>query len=87
MRVALCCSPLHVFRLGTAHVILLGLLPDFWKLWLPGNKDKVVKGANGVTYQLPGYIRLELSRRAQDFQSIKSISKRYKDIVKCGPCL
>lgn len=78
-----CCSPLHFYRLGIAHIILLGLLPDFWKQWLPGTKDKVVKSADGVIYQLPGYIRTELSRRSRDFPSIKSISKQYKDIVKC----
>ena len=69
-----------------AHVILLGLLKDFWAQWLPRPKKddeaKVRRTAAQSKYMLPPYIVRELSRRAGNFPSVKSISKHYRDIVR-----
>lgn len=76
-----CCSPCHFFRLGTAHILLLGLLKDFWTQWIPGKKER----AEGPLrkYTLSRRICRQITARAPKIMQTGQFKKVYTDIIKC----
>jgi len=71
------CSPSHFFRLGIAHLFLLGLIKDFWRLWLRPI------GKAGEFPVLPAEIRAQLQRNGDAIQTTELFGKPYTDILKC----
>ena len=80
------CSPCHMFRFGVAHIILLGLLKDFWAQWLPSTKAKSKPRPDGpaAKFVLPPHVRKALSARRQYVMLTELFKKPYSDIVKCA---
>ena len=84
------CSPCHFFRFGTAHILLLGLLADFWAQWLPakpgrGKKKKQRPEGPGSFYMLPKHICKAISDKAGLIMLTELFGKPYRDIVKYAP--
>lgn len=75
------CSPLHFFRLGTAHILLLGLVKDFWEQFLP--RPQELKTREGIAAQmvLPKEIRTAIEQKASQMQATSAITKPYMDVV------
>lgn len=82
------CSPCHFFRLGTAHIFLLGILADFWAQWLPSAEKK--RKANQhpdspfAKYVLPPAVRKHISSMAAYIKLTELFGKPYRDITKCA---
>ena len=77
-------SPCHMFRLGTAHILLHGLVKDFWALWLqPKPKKKKGEALVEVT-RLPDYIQKAISAQADSVLLTEFFGKPYTDIIMCG---
>lgn len=74
------CSPSHFFRLGIAHLFLLGLVKDFWRLWLRPI------GKAGDFPVLPAEIRAQISRNGDNVQTTELFGKPYTDLLKCAHC-
>jgi len=70
------CSPCHFFRLGIAHVFLLGLLKDFWRHWLrPVRRDS-------SEYILPTSVRNQMTAKGDSIQMTELFGKPYTDIIR-----
>ena len=76
------CSPLHFFRLGTAHILLLGLLKDFWAQFVPKPADLKLRTGAAAKMVLPRHIRKAISRRARMVQATSAFTKPYEDIIR-----
>ena len=74
----LSCSPCHFFRYGIAHVFLLGLLKDFWNVWL----HQVTKAEKRQGFVLPGYIRRAITERGPHIQTTELFGKPYTDLIR-----
>ena len=79
------CSPCTFFHLGVAHILLLGLLVDFWAQWLPAASAKRTTGP-AAQYVLPAHVRKAISERASDIMLTELFGKPYTDITKCASC-
>lgn len=83
------CSPCHFFRLGTAHIILLGLLSDFWAQWLPSaahNRKAATHPESAFAYYvLPSKVRKHIEAMAGYIKLTELFAKPYRDINKCAP--
>lgn len=77
------CSPCHMFRFGVAHIILLGLLKDFWAQWLPSGKGKPRPAGPASKFVLPPHVRKAISDRRKYVMLTELFKKPYSDIVKC----
>lgn len=75
-----------MFRFGVAHIILLGLLKDFWSQWLPSVKAKAKPRPPGPTSQfvLPKAVRKAIANRGASVMLTELFKKPYSDITKCG---
>lgn len=78
------CSPLHFFRLGIAHILLLGLVKDFWDQFLPRPQDVRMRGEIAAHMVLPKEIRKAIEQKAPLMQATSAITKPYVDIVGCA---
>lgn len=81
------CSPCHFFRFGVAHILLLGLLSDFWSQWLPpksarGKKKRQRPEGPGSYYVLPKHICKAISERAGNIMLTELFGKPYRDLIK-----
>ena len=76
----------HFFHLGVAHCFLLGLLMDFWNVWLPpAKKVAQKKGARlGSRFVMPAHVRAAISARTDDILVTELFGKPYTDITRCG---
>lgn len=85
-RITRLCSPCHMFRFGVAHIILLGLLKDFWAQWLPSTKAKAKPRPAGPVshFMLPLDVRKAISERRQFVMLTELFKKPYSDLIKCG---
>ena len=77
------CSPAHFFRYGTAHILTLGLLRDFWVQWLPTPAQRAKRGEAAARMCMPPHVRQELEARSKRLQqhSTSALSRPYRDIV------
>ena len=78
------CSPLHFFRLGIAHILLLGLLKDFWAQFVPQPADLKNRFGPSACMVLPRHIQKAMSRKAPYMQSTSAFTKPYEDIIRCA---
>lgn len=76
---------MHFFRLGTAHILLLGLLCDFWAQFLPRPQDLKRRTGKAATMVLPKGVRKAISRKATLMQATSAITKPYTDVVGYAP--
>lgn len=68
------CSPCHFFRYGIAHIFLLGILKDFWRMWL----RQVSSGG----HVLPTYIRQHISKKGSEILVTELFGKPYTDLIR-----
>ena len=70
--------------MGTAHVLLLGLLVDFWAQWLPAPKSKKHKRLDtpAAKYKLPNHIRKAISDKTGHIMLTELFKKPYRDITR-----
>jgi hypothetical protein len=69
----------HFFHIPVAHVILYGIVKDFWKLWLRAKKDVLSCGDDFI---LPNNVRAEITKRAPFVLLTELFKKPYTDILK-----
>lgn len=65
--------------MGIAHVFLLGLLKDFWRLWL----RKPSAAADG--FIIPQVVRSQMAANGEGIQTTELYSKPYTDIIRYVP--
>lgn len=80
------CSPCTFFRLGVAHIFLLGLLIDFWSQWLPTaasrKKARQQPDSAFARFVLPPAVRKHISKMASYIKLTELFKKPYQDITK-----
>ena len=69
------------YPLPVAHLLLLGIVKDFWKYWLRKKDSEGKAGDN--TYRIPDQVKHKLERRAKAVQLTKEHTKRAGDL-KCA---
>ena len=75
-------SPCNFFRHGIAHLFLLGVLYDFWKLWL----HPVSKATECAGFVLATHIRQAITARGRHIVLTTLFGKPYTDLIKCASC-
>lgn len=75
---AILCSPNTFFRYGIAHVFLLGILKDFWNLWL----RKVSQADQCEGCVLPTHIRDHITAKGKEILTTELFGKPYTDLIK-----
>lgn len=83
--VPLFCSPLHFFRLGTAHILLLGLVKDFWIQFLPRPHELAARTGVAAEMVLPKVIRRAMEQKLPFMQATSGVTKPYVDVVGYDP--
>lgn len=71
-----------MFWYGIAHILLLGLLADFYAHWIPSRSRKKRNDRPQSPYVLPKQVCKEISRRAALLQLTDFFKKPYRDIIK-----
>lgn len=86
------CRYEHFFHFALAHLLLYGIVRDFWNVWLrpedpkpkaDGTKPKRRKKhrLHGNKYVLPRYIREVIKRRAAKMHWTAQMKKRSADVL------
>lgn len=82
----------HFFHFALAHLLLYGIVKDFWNVWTrPEDSKQKPTGAkskrrkkhrlHGIIYILPRYIREAIKRRAENMRWTAQLKKRSADVL------
>lgn len=85
------CRYEHFFHFALAHLLLYGIVKDFWNVWArpEDQKSKSTKSKSkrkrkhrlhGIRYILPRYIREEIKKRADKMGWTSQLKKRSADV-------
>lgn len=86
------CRYEHFFHFAIAHLLLYGLVKDFWKIWTrspdrhergPGKKQPRKSALHGNPFLLPPKIRKQIVEKTTQVQWTKQMKKRSADILGC----
>jgi hypothetical protein len=78
------CRFQHFFHLPVAHILLYGIIKDFWSTWL---RKPCTKVAQGQQYILPSQVRKKMVERDVIIKLTDLFKKGYDDVVKYALCL
>ena len=67
-----------------AHILLLGLLKDFWAQFLPTAQQLARRIGVDADMVFPPHVRKAMTKKAPLMQSTSGCTKRYQDVVTCA---
>lgn len=81
----------HFFHFALAHLLLYGIVKDFWNVWArPEDQKQKASGGkskrrrkhrlHGIAYVLPKYIREVIKKRAEKMGWTSHLKKRSADV-------
>jgi hypothetical protein len=70
---------MHFFKIPAAHVLLYGILKDFFNVWMRKENEHL---SWGERFRMPAAVKREISRRANDMLLTELFKKPYTDFAK-----
>jgi hypothetical protein len=71
------------FRMGVAHLLLLGVVKDWWQTW--STVPKKDSEAAGWQFYLPREVQHEITSRSGNILLTELFKKAYLDVARCVP--